>query len=434
MKINGEKGQALIFAMIAIMLGAMVLPAFLIHTDTSLIGSRYYKGSIYGQYACDSGAEHAIWSLVDGDLADQINELGDWVNYTLPESINGLTANITVCKSYLPIAWDDFNSGTWSGGGGWLDNWTHTGESLITNSGTPYEGAYHLRLRSNGTAKRPVDLSQWENVYLSFYSKVNSLESSDNVECQISSDGNTWTTIESWNSLDSDNTYHYKFIPLTDYEMTGQFWISFNGHMSGTNDYFYVDKLALVWLAVVPSFSASDDFESGNIYGGTGWLTNWALSGYESLITWFGWPHQGMYHLQERYTGIARRSVDLSAAFMVTLQVWVKVSGFESNDYANLRVSSDGTHWSTAYTWGNSVSDGVYHLYTIDLSQYEMSSQFWISFEAHMNQSDDYFYVDEINLTDSGYGIIVTAGDTMLRAVVQVNAYGGINIVSWYYL
>ena len=68
MKINGEKGQALPLVMIAILLGALVIPTFVGHADSSLIGSKAYTDAMQTQYALDSGVEHAIWNITDGGI------------------------------------------------------------------------------------------------------------------------------------------------------------------------------------------------------------------------------------------------------------------------------------------------------------------------------------------------------------------------------
>jgi hypothetical protein len=435
MKMNGEKGQALILVMVAIALGALVLPPFLGHADSSLIGSRGYAGAIYAQYACDSGAEHAIWNLTDGGIAASVSSPGNMVNYLLPEAINNLTANVTICNSYQTIAADNFNSGTWTGGTGWLDGWTHSGESAIVTSGAPYEGTDHLRLRSStGVAKRSVNLRHEISIHLIFWAKVDSFENNETATCRISSDGTTWTTVRTWTNDDDDNEYHHYDIDLSSYQMTSQFWISFNANMLQTNDYFYVDKLEVIWLAAAPTMAASDDFESGDGTGGTGWVDDWTLSG-DAIITDNGNPYEGDYHLRLRNnTGVAKRSVDLSELFMANLQFWAKVNAFEGNDAATCRISSNNITWTTVYTWTRAQDDNTYHFYTIDLSSYNLTSRFWISFNANMNQTSDYFYVDYINVQKiNGYGISVRAGDSVLKAVVGVDGAGTVSVLSWCY-
>lgn len=100
--LHSEKGQALPLVLIAIALGALVIPSFLDNTGTSLIGSRTYAQEIYAQYAADSGAEHAIWNLRYGGLSANLTSPGDSVSYTLGEPVNGLPVDVTVTKTADP--------------------------------------------------------------------------------------------------------------------------------------------------------------------------------------------------------------------------------------------------------------------------------------------------------------------------------------------
>jgi hypothetical protein len=99
---KSEKGQALPLVLIAIAIGALVIPSFLSQTGTSLIGSRTYAQEINAQYAADSGAEQAIWNLQYGGLSDTLVIIGANVSYPLVESVNGLRVNITVIKTAEP--------------------------------------------------------------------------------------------------------------------------------------------------------------------------------------------------------------------------------------------------------------------------------------------------------------------------------------------
>jgi len=434
MKINGQKGAALPLVMIAIVLGALVIPPFLAHADTSIIGSGNYADAIYSQYACDSGAEHGIWSLTNGTLAASLSTAGKSVNYLLPETINGMTANVTVCNSYQIIASDNFDSGTWSGGTGWLDDWTYTDTAAIVSTGTPYEGPYHLRLFGTDIAKRSINLRHEINIHIKVWVKIYSIESGETATCQVSSDGTNWTTVHTWTVDDDDNTYHQYDIDLSPYDMTSQFWISFDANTDGTSDYFYVDKLEVMWLAANPTNIATDDFESGDGTGGAGWLNEWMLSG-SATVTALNSPHTGSYHLNLTNSfGIAKRAVNLSDTSIAFLQVWAKVNSLEGGDIATCQISSDNVSWHTVYTWDEDDSDNTYHYYSIDLSSYDLTSCFWISFNAGMNGDDDYFYVDDIVVQKiNGYGITVIAGDTVLKAVVRILDGGYISVLSWYY-
>jgi len=93
---NGQRGQALPLAIIALAIGSLVVAPFLGYAGTDLIGSRVYGEAIKEQSAADAGIEHAVWSLVNGDLAGQLSQPGDEMTYQLDETINGLNVNITV--------------------------------------------------------------------------------------------------------------------------------------------------------------------------------------------------------------------------------------------------------------------------------------------------------------------------------------------------
>jgi hypothetical protein len=99
---KSEKGQALPLVLIAIAIGALMIPSFLNHTSASLISSKAYAREINVQYAADSGAEQAIWNLKYGGLSDTLIAVGDNVSYQLSESINGLPVTVAVMKTAEP--------------------------------------------------------------------------------------------------------------------------------------------------------------------------------------------------------------------------------------------------------------------------------------------------------------------------------------------
>lgn len=420
--------------MIMIMVGALLIPAFLGRVDTGLVGSRNYHSILDAQYACDAGAEHAIWSLDEGGLDASIPDAGDYANYNLSETVNGLTANVTVSNAWEVIAWDDFNSAGWTGGGGWLGNWSYAGEALVTADGSPFEGGYHLRLRSStGVVSRAVDLSKQVKVHLTFWAKLNSAEPGDNVSCRISHGGTDWTTVYYWDDTDSDNAYRFYDLDLTGCGLTDDFYISFKSDMNATGDYFYVDKLQVVWPATDIQIMATEDFESGGWSGGADWLADWTHTSAATVNTTS--PYGGSYHLLVLGPdGYAARSVDLSSQSVAHLQFWAKINAFEGQDEAYCLVSSDNSTWHTVYTWTNSDDDDTYHYYDIDITEYGLSDEFWIAFSSGMSADDDYFYVDDISINAiRAYCITATAGDRILKAAVDLMG-GLITVLSWWYV
>ena len=89
---NSEKGQALPLALIAMVVGALVIAPFLGNASSNLIGSRIYEQGMAELYSCDSGIEYAIWSLQSGAL-----EVPEGETETLPEfTMNNKTVNVSV--------------------------------------------------------------------------------------------------------------------------------------------------------------------------------------------------------------------------------------------------------------------------------------------------------------------------------------------------
>jgi len=173
---------------------------------------------------------------------------------------------------------------------------------------------------------------------------------------------------------------------------------------------------------------ASDDFESGGFAGGTGWLAGWYDNG-DATVTDSGTPYEGSYHLRlRRDTGYVDRTVDLSDAVSARLQFWAKANSFESGEEAYCLISPDGTHWTTVHTWVDGDDDDVYRFYDIDLSPYELTSVFWIAFEAGMSGKKDYFYVDDLNIvgtytTDTTVQVDLDEGEIVITstAIKQIN-------------
>ncbi len=242
---NGEKGLALPLALCVVVFGTLVITPFLSHAGSSLIGSRIYGEAISQQYSSDAGVEHAIWDLTYDDLADQLSSEGDSVSYQLGEAINGIAANITVSLGWETIASDNFESGTWSGGTGWLADWYYEGGASIVTTDSPYEGSYHLRLSdSTGYVKRSVDI-RGPSANLQFWAKATGWDPGEGAQCLISPNGIDWTAVYTWVNGDDDNTYHFYDIDLSPYNLSSEFWIAFDSNASATSEYFWVDDLKI---------------------------------------------------------------------------------------------------------------------------------------------------------------------------------------------
>ena len=74
-----------------------------------------------------------------------------------------------------------------------------------------------------------------------------------------------------------------------------------------------------------------------------------------------------------------------------------KANSFEIGETATIEVN-DGT-WHTVQTVIDGQDDNAYHSANIDLSGYNMVSNFQIRVAAHMSATNDYFYIDNLIIT-----------------------------------
>ena len=93
-----ESGQALILALVLLLIGSLMLPPLLALASTGLKSSQVYERKTDELFAADSGVEDALWKIIDESLDDL--ECGDPYPYILPQ-VNGLPVNVTITKLSL---------------------------------------------------------------------------------------------------------------------------------------------------------------------------------------------------------------------------------------------------------------------------------------------------------------------------------------------
>ncbi|UCD08325.1 MAG: hypothetical protein JSU79_08185 [Dehalococcoidales bacterium] len=192
------------------------------------------------------------------------------------------------------------------------------------------------------------------------------------------------------------------------------------------------DLPVYISLNGITGMIASHDFNDNSMNGGTGWLSGWSHQGSTSFTTQQN-PYEGTHHLRLRGAGAyIERSVDLTGKSEVHLQFYAKVNSFEGGDTMRCMVSSNKTDWTVVQTWDSSDSDNTYYPVDIDLSSFEMSSEFWMAFDSGVNRNNDYFYVDYLSIGGSGGSILIqsTAGEKTAKAKVSL-VEGTLSVLSW---
>ncbi|MCA9131061.1 MAG: hypothetical protein KDB22_28450, partial [Planctomycetales bacterium] len=153
-------------------------------------------------------------------------------------------------------------------------------------------------------------------------------------------------------------------------------------------------------LAVV----AADGFESGNFAGGSEqWDTgSWVASG-DATVRSDTSPASGSKHARlRRSTGDLQRTVDVTGLTDVRLQFSAKLISFEGSDRADVKVSGDGTNWTTLQSFVNGDDDGQYHDY--DLAVPDQGNTLHVRFDAGMSGSGDYWFLDNVQVTGTQAG------------------------------
>lgn len=148
------------------------------------------------------------------------------------------------------------------------------------------------------------------------------------------------------------------------------------------------------------SVVAWDNFESAGWSGGVGWSGAWSHSG-DSSVTTSGTAHGGSYHLRLRSnTGVASRTVNMTGRTGARLQFWWKAYSFEAGETATVEVY-DGV-WRTVLTVSDGQDTNIYQYADIDLSSYQMISNFQVRVRANMSNTSDYFYIDDMQIVAGG--------------------------------
>jgi len=164
--------------------------------------------------------------------------------------------------------------------------------------------------------------------------------------------------------------------------------------------------LVLINFLAIPALSfaqvtviAEDDFESGGWSGGTGWSGDWIHSSRAYVHSDMS-PYEGTYHLKLRKNGNASRTVDMTGKTNARASFYWKAFHWEAGDRAAVMIYDGAWHNILAKSDGD--DDNLWHFADIDLSIYNMISDFQIKVIQYCRQTGDYFYIDNLEITADG--------------------------------
>ena len=163
---------------------------------------------------------------------------------------------------------------------------------------------------------------------------------------------------------------------------------------------------------------AADDFGSGDLTGGSGrWGAWWEAAGTgggTALIGGAGGSHGQVTRLKNNAR--LTRNVNTSGCSDLALAFSAMVLNYEDGDEAYVQVGTDSTGYTTLYTFTSADSDGSFHDFLIDLTEFAGSVDMNVRFLSQTDSSSgsDYFFVDDVVVSGTpGVGAIpeAAAGD-----------------------
>ena len=269
-----------------------------------------------------------------------------------------------------------------------------------------YTGVLFSMSCRDGSAPPPPPPNQSPTAVLSASPLAGEMPFTVDFDASASSDPDGAIDRYEWD-FDGDGSYEYdsgtNALVQYDYVMAGTFEATVRVTDAGgatATDSVTVAVTAPPGGGGDPETIALDGFESGSFSGGSGdWMAAWSKSGDVRIRTNKDGPYAGNRHVRlRRGTGYLERRVDLAGASNVVLRFAAKVRSFESSDKAYVKVSADGSTWTTVHTFTSADSDNAYHTYEVDLSGFAMTGDFRVAFDAAMSGRRDYLYLDDIEL------------------------------------
>lgn len=147
------------------------------------------------------------------------------------------------------IAYDDFETGTWSGGiGDWVAPWTTSGDVALVAGGPFTNEQLQARLRGQtGLIRRRFRIETGvELPRLFFASRVSSFEPGDRALVKVRRGTEPPVVVARFNAADNDDTYYdFLDIDLSPFLPATALTLIFDAQMSGADDVWLVDHLEL---------------------------------------------------------------------------------------------------------------------------------------------------------------------------------------------
>ena len=338
-------------------------------------------------FELSSVGQRPAWSEADELIMEWANGVLEVIACTRDlskEQVFGLT----------PIASEHWLSGNFTNSyraRAWSGDWVTSGAVEMLTDFYCHSGTHSIRMMDKGRIERSVDMRGVIGASLSFAWRAASWESSDKVYVKVF-DGSGWNTVKTFVNGDDDYFYHMADIDLSAFTGVDNFKIAFEGDMSSTSDWFYVDYIEIKGYRAL----AYDDFNSNGFTGGTGWQGSWTTTSSASIDA--DYPLEGRYCGKILHDGQMNRQVDLTGVVGAKLIFDSRSVYFETGDEAFVEIKHGG-NTTRVLTLNEADCDKVYHQHVIDLQPFVSAGVIDICFVGGMSSSTDYWYIDRVRVT-----------------------------------
>lgn len=162
-------------------------------------------------------------------------------------------AAITSTGGVTLTAFDGFESGDYSGGANWAGDWQESGDDgnpaagdvRLVQTGAPYSGNYHLRIRgSNNAITRSLNLEPFVAPLLQFVRRVEQIEVGDDFYLDVF-DGLEWTPVLTWTNGDLEGQTVHETVNLSPYADSSTALRFRSGVSVSGDDTLYLDQIQI---------------------------------------------------------------------------------------------------------------------------------------------------------------------------------------------
>ena|GEM_PF-1011157 len=226
---------------------------------STIYGAVYHDSNANGtNNAGETTLSNVVVELISDLNSNGVADFGEPVYLSTTTTTNRMITNYF--STNVVLATDNFQSGNYTGGSGWLTNWGEFNDNNNDASGqvrvsTDPLGSTVLEIRRNPFgAQRAVNLSGLTNVTLSYdYRSPNTEGGTDQMWIQVSTNGVNYNTIYT-NVLVTNTSYTSVSLDLSAFISTNT-WIRFvatNGFDAsggGDQDFVYVDNVQISYTS-----------------------------------------------------------------------------------------------------------------------------------------------------------------------------------------